>query len=66
MFDNCPVNRELTLRERKVHLECGVITVNEVRGELGLPPVAWGDLPNGTRRNADYNDQRRSDPRRST
>lgn len=27
------------------HLQFGVITVNEVRSALGLPPVPWGDRP---------------------
>ena len=32
-------NRELTLKEREVYLRLGVLSVNEVRSELGLPPV---------------------------
>lgn len=27
------------------HLQFGVLTVNEVRTSLGLPPVAWGNRP---------------------
>jgi phage gp29-like protein len=27
------------------HLQFGVLTINEVRASLGLPPVAWGDAP---------------------
>ena len=27
------------------HLQFGVLTVNEVRSSLGLPPVSWGDKP---------------------
>lgn len=27
------------------HLQFGVLTVNEVRASLGLPPVEWGDRP---------------------
>ena len=27
------------------HLQFGVLTINEVRIKLGLPPVAWGDRP---------------------
>lgn len=27
------------------HLLFGVLTINEVRATLGLPPVAWGDTP---------------------
>ena len=29
------------------HLNYGVLTINEVRSTLGLPPVAWGDFPTG-------------------
>ena len=43
--DPVPVNRELTARERELNLKYGVVTVNEVRGEQGLPPVPWGDTP---------------------
>jgi len=27
------------------HIQFGVLTINEVRRNLGLPPVPWGDLP---------------------
>jgi hypothetical protein len=27
------------------HLQFGVLTINEVRASLGLPPVPWGDTP---------------------
>ena len=27
------------------HLQFGILTVNEVRAKLGLPPVPWGDHP---------------------
>lgn len=27
------------------HIEAGVITINEVRTVLGLPPMPWGDVP---------------------
>jgi HK97 family phage portal protein len=43
--DPVPVNRELTAKERELNLKYGVLTVNEVRGEQGLPPVPWGDSP---------------------
>jgi HK97 family phage portal protein len=38
-------NRELSLKERDLYLRQGVITINEVRSEQGLPPVPWGDEP---------------------
>ena len=43
--DPVPVNRELSARERELNLKYGVVTVNEVRSEQGLPPVSWGDAP---------------------
>jgi HK97 family phage portal protein len=43
--DPIPVNREMSAREREIDLKYGVVTINEVRGERGLPPVAWGDQP---------------------
>jgi len=45
-FDNCvPEDKEYLLKEREVNLRMGVITINEERGRLGLPPVSWGDAP---------------------
>ena len=38
-------NRELSLKERELYLRQGVVTINEVRSEQGLPPVTWGDAP---------------------
>jgi HK97 family phage portal protein len=43
--DPVPINREQTVREREVYLKFGVLTINEVRSQDGLPPVAWGDAP---------------------
>src|SRR5262249_35323672 len=43
--DPIPVNREMSAKEREIDLKYGIVTVNEVRGERGLPPVAWGDRP---------------------
>ncbi len=43
--DPVPINRELGARENELYLKYGVLTVNEVRSELGLPPVKWGDAP---------------------
>jgi HK97 family phage portal protein len=43
--DPIPVNREMSAKERELDLKYGVVTINEVRGERGLPPVAWGDQP---------------------
>jgi HK97 family phage portal protein len=43
--DPVPVNRELSTKERELNLKYGVVTINEIRSEQGLPPVAWGDAP---------------------
>ncbi|MBY0231991.1 MAG: phage portal protein [Gemmataceae bacterium] len=43
--DPTPSNREMALRERELALKYGVLTPNEVRAALGLPPVPWGDAP---------------------
>jgi HK97 family phage portal protein len=37
--DPVPVNQELGFREREIDMKYGIVTVNEVRGERGLPPV---------------------------
>jgi HK97 family phage portal protein len=43
--DPVPVNRELTAKEQELNLKYGVVTINEIRGEQGLEPVPWGDVP---------------------
>ena len=43
--DPVPVNQDLTMKERELNLKYGIVTINEVRQERGLPPVAWGDVP---------------------
>ena len=43
--DPVPVNRELSAKEQELNLKYGVVTINEIRGEQGLPPVPWGDAP---------------------
>jgi len=40
----------------KIKLDSGILTVNEVRQEYGLEPVAWGDIPNGMQKNLVLND----------
>ena len=47
--DPTPSNRELALRERESALKYGVLTPNESRAQMGLPPVPWGDAPAGAR-----------------
>jgi HK97 family phage portal protein len=43
--DPVPINRELTVKESDLNLKFGVVTINELRGEQGLPPMPWGDAP---------------------
>jgi HK97 family phage portal protein len=43
--DPVPANQDQVLRDNQAYLQSGVLTVNEVRSQLGLPPVAWGDGP---------------------
>jgi len=43
--DPIPVDREMSAKDREIDLKYGVVTINEVRGERGLPAVAWGDQP---------------------
>jgi len=43
--DPVPVDREMSAKDREIDLKYGVVTINEVRGERGLPAVAWGDQP---------------------
>ncbi|HYV38345.1 MAG TPA: phage portal protein [Gemmataceae bacterium] len=43
--DPTPMQRESTLKEREMLLKYGVMTINEVRSDMGLGAVAWGDAP---------------------
>lgn len=45
-FDDCvPENEEFELKERQIDITTGYRTINELRAEEGLEPVAWGDQP---------------------
>ena len=35
----------MSAKDRELDLKYGVVTINELRGERGLPAVAWGDRP---------------------
>jgi HK97 family phage portal protein len=59
--DPVPINRELSAKESELNLKYGVVTVNEVRSEQGLPPVPWGDAPWLPRLWAQTNDPNRAD-----
>jgi HK97 family phage portal protein len=43
--DPQPVDAQLGLQWQAQDLKLGVVTINEVRSERGLPPVPWGDEP---------------------
>jgi hypothetical protein len=43
--DPVPYNQELAWRQEEVDLKYGIISINEVRQDRGLPPVAWGNTP---------------------
>ena len=30
-------------KRRQVYTEAGIMTINEVRADMNLPPVEWGD-----------------------
>jgi len=35
------VDQNQTVLQQKTDMRCGVVSVNEVRSECGLPPVPW-------------------------
>jgi HK97 family phage portal protein len=43
--DPVPVDQNLMVQQQIADLKYGVVSINEVRGERGLPPVPWGDVP---------------------
>lgn len=43
--DPVPVNAEHNLKQTELDLKYGVVSINEVRGSRGLPPVSWGNVP---------------------
>ena len=36
---------EQNIAQETLDLKYGIVTINELRGERGLPPVEWGDRP---------------------
>jgi SPP1 gp7 family putative phage head morphogenesis protein len=38
-----PSNREQDRADRQTYVQAGIMTINEVREEIGLPPVKWGE-----------------------
>src|SRR5262249_28847232 len=43
--DPTPVDAEASALQQRVDMQYGIVTINEERGERGLPPVPWGDAP---------------------
>jgi HK97 family phage portal protein len=43
--DPVPVDQEAGVTQMIADLKYGVVSINEVRGERGLAPVPWGDVP---------------------
>jgi HK97 family phage portal protein len=43
--DPVPVDQDAGIAQQQLDLKFGVVTINELRGERGLPPVPWGDTP---------------------
>ena len=43
--DPTPVDGSLSVTQQIADLQYGVVSINEVRSERGLPPVPWGNVP---------------------
>ena len=43
--DPVPFNQEIAWRQQEIDLKYGILTINEVRQDRGLPSVPWGDTP---------------------
>ena len=43
--DPVPYDAEFGFRQQELDMKYGLLTINEVRQDRGLPPVAWGDQP---------------------
>jgi HK97 family phage portal protein len=43
--DPVPLNADQYLAQMIADLRYGVVSINEIRGDRGLPPVDWGDKP---------------------
>lgn len=40
-----PFNEEAGYKQKELSLKYGILTINEVRADSGLPSVPWGDVP---------------------
>jgi hypothetical protein len=43
--DPVPVDQQAGLAQQEMDLKYGVLSINEIRGGRGLPPVPWGNSP---------------------
>jgi HK97 family phage portal protein len=43
--DPKPVDAAAMIQQKELDLKYGVVSINEVRSERGLPPVPWGEVP---------------------
>ncbi|HWG41752.1 MAG TPA: phage portal protein [Gemmataceae bacterium] len=43
--DPVPVDQNLLVQQQIADLKYGVVSINEIRSERGLPPVPWGEVP---------------------
>jgi hypothetical protein len=43
--DPVPVDQNLLVQQQIADLKYGVVSINEIRSERGLPPAPWGDVP---------------------
>jgi HK97 family phage portal protein len=43
--DPVPVDQAAGILQQQTDLKYGVVSINEIRGERGLPPVPWGNVP---------------------
>lgn len=43
--DPVPVDQNLLVQQQIADLKYGVVSINEIRSERGLPPAPWGDAP---------------------
>jgi HK97 family phage portal protein len=43
--DPIPVDQELSIQQQEADMKYGIVSINEVRNERGLPAVPWGDAP---------------------
>lgn len=52
VFDNpVPDDIDYILKERETYLKTGVKVINEIRSELGMPDVPWGNEPYAPQKN---------------